>query len=276
MSTKKVYKEFHFTLEKPALFRDIFIAELAAKGFEGFTETPQGFMAYTDKEISPDFLKSKYPVSFSYEIKEILPQNWNKKWEEKITPLQIEDKVYIHTSFHEVKDFPYIIHIDPKMSFGTGHHETTWLMIKHMLEMNFEGKRVLDMGAGTGVLSILAEKMGAKEVVAIDIDEWAFENMQENFIVNKTQKTKALLGGAELLSGMLPFDIILANINLNILQEGIPSYIKALKKNGFLVLSGFLENDVEILNKQLLSFGMHFEEKKKKNQWHSLKFKKNT
>ena len=275
MPTKKIYKEFHFEMDNPEIFRDIFMAELSEIGFEGFTEEPNGFIAYTDQELSPDFLKEKYPVNFSYKVKEILPQNWNKKWEEQITPLAIDDKVYIRTSFHPKKDYPFKITIDPKMSFGTGHHETTWLMIKQMLEIDFTGKRVLDMGAGTGVLSILAEQMGAKEIVAIDIDEWAFENMKENFEINKTNNITAFFGGSELLENMEDFDIILANINLNILQENIPAYIPKLKNGGKLVLSGFLEEDIIKLKKQVLDFGITFERLMEKGRWISLSFKKN-
>ena len=275
MSTKKIYKEFDFILENPQIFRDIFIAELSGEGFEGFVETPSGFKAYTEKNISPEFLKNKYPENFSYEVKEILPQNWNKKWEENISPLIIDDKVYIYTSFHEKKDFPYSVIIDPKMSFGTGHHETTRLMIENMLETDFKNKRVLDMGAGTGILSILAKQLGAKEITAVDIDEWAYENMLENFALNKIKNIKALLGGKEVLNAAGKFDIILANINLNILQDGMKAYAKALKPGGEMILSGFLEKDMENLINQAAGFGMHFEGVKEKNRWRSLKFKKN-
>ncbi len=275
MSTKKIYKEFTFELENPEIFRDIFIAELTSLGFEGFTETPKGLIAYTHNPVDIDYLKEKYPIKFSYTIKEILPQNWNKKWEEQISPLNIEDKVYIRTSFHPIKNYPYTITIDPKMSFGTGHHETTYLMIKQMLKKDFKDKRVLDMGAGTGVLSILAEQMGAKEVIAVDIDEWSYENMQENFNINHTKNIIPFLSGAEVLEKEKNFDMILANINLNILQENIPAYIHSLKKGGDLILSGFLEKDIKTLTEQSRIFGMHFEGVMKKGAWISLSFKKN-
>ncbi len=274
MSTKKKYKEYSFHLNQPEVFRDIFIAELSEKGFEGFTETEDGFIAYTSEEISPDFLKEKYPVSFEYEVKDILPRNWNKKWEEQIHPLVIDNKVYIRTSFHPEENFPFVITIDPKMSFGTGHHETTELMIRQMLEMDFQEKTVLDMGAGTGVLSILAEKLGAKEITAIDIDEWAYENMMENFDLNNTKHITPYLGGATLLKDPEKFDIILANINLNILMQDFESYAKSLKKGGQLLLSGFLNQDIPVLKEKAKKFGMLFERHLEKNQWNSLRFKK--
>ncbi len=274
MSTKATYKEYNFILEQPDIFRDIFIAELSQEGFEGFTETPGGFIAYTSKKNTPDFLRQKYPVKFEYKVNEIQPQNWNEKWEKQIRPLVIEDKIYIRTSFHPPKKYPYVIIIDPKMSFGTGHHETTELMIRQMLEMDFKGKKVLDMGAGTGVLSILATQLGAKEVIAIDIDEWAYENMIENFELNQTKSIDAYLGGAELLSKFERFDIILANINLNILMDDFDSYVKALQKDGQLLLSGFLEEDVDTLKRKADEFGMLFERHLSKNKWNSLRFKK--
>ncbi len=274
MSTKENYNEYHFKLEKTEIFRDIFIAELSTLGFEGFVEDEKGFFAYTNKEIYFENHLDKYPVKYSFSMRIVQPENWNKTWEKQIKPLIIEENIYIKTSFHPNKNYKYTITIDPKMSFGTGHHETTFLMIKQMIEMNFKEKNVLDMGAGTGVLSILAEQFGAKNIEAVDIDEWAYENMIENFNKNNAKKCTAHLGGAEVIKDFNNFDIILANINLNILQQDLEDYINKLKIGGFLVLSGFLKNDIEILKKQGENFGMIFEILLHKNKWQSIKFKK--
>ena len=266
------YKEFKFALEQPDEHREILIALLSQAGFEGFVETDDGFLAYTDQDLLPEQILVSLNIPYQYTTKTVVEQNWNKTWEQQIKPLIIDEQIYIKTSFHPEKSFPYVITIDPKMSFGTGHHETTYLMIRQMLNIDFSGKSVIDMGAGTGVLSILAEMLGATEIYAIDIDKWAYENMLENFEKNNTTKIKAFHGDAQTLKQLSTVDIFLANINRNILLNDLAAYAKRLKPNGQLVLSGFYTEDIPLLTAAAKQNGMVFESKMQKNNWTSLKF----
>jgi len=274
LKTKKIYYEYNFQVKNPEVFRDILIAVLAESDFEGFTETSEGFLAYIDKKKDVEKILTDFQDFYDFTVKEILPQNWNKKWESIIQPLIIENQVYIRTSFHPEKNFPYIINIDPKMSFGTGHHETTELMIRQMLNMDFVGKTVIDIGAGTGVLSILAEQLGAQKIFAVDIDEWSFDNMKENFEKNLTEKIEAFWGDATFLKEFPKADIVLANINLNVLLDDFDYYNEALKNGGKLLMSGFLSEDIPILKKQAKKYGMKFEKVLSKNDWQSMLFSK--
>jgi len=268
------YKEYQFILQSPENQREIFIALLAQAGFEGFVETGQGFLAYTDTTIHPDEVLKDLNWPYQLEEKNIKEENWNRSWEQQIKPLIIDNRIYIKTSFHPDKKLPIVITIDPKMSFGTGHHETTYLMIKQMLEIDLHAKDVIDMGAGTGVLSILAKKMHANNVTAIDNDKWAYENMIENFEKNKTGMIKAIHGDAKVLSDLPVADVFLANINRNILLQDMHQYISKIKSGGLLILSGFYQQDVPLLEEEALKYGMIFESKRVKNDWTSLTFRK--
>ncbi len=273
MIKKKKYYAYEFVFKQPEIYRDIFIAILSAMDFEGFVETKDGLLAYSDKRMDIEETLN-FPIPYDLIIKEINPKNWNKQWEKQIQPLVIDEKVYIKTSFHSEKNYPYTIHIDPKMSFGTGHHETTELMIKQMLQMDFKNKTVIDVGAGTGVLSILSELLGASEVYALDIDQWAYENMKENFEKNPTSKCVAYWGDTDLFEKLPRADILLANINLNVLLADFSKYHKQLKKNGKLLLSGFLEKDIQTLISIAENNGMIFENLMSKNEWQSILFSK--
>jgi len=268
------FYEYDFKLSAPEAFRDIFTALLANAGFEGFVETTEGFLAYTNLSINPDIILSKISEQYSYSSKVIKEKNWNQAWEQHIKPLIIDDKIYIKTSFHPDKKYPIVITIDPKMSFGTGHHETTYLMIKQLLELNLHQKSVIDMGTGTGVLAILSKKLGAGNVFAIDNDKWAYQNMIENFNKNQTSNIISLYGDASNLNDLPEVDFLLANINRNILLKDLSSYFNRIKLGGHLILSGFYTEDIPIIKAAAEQFGMIFESKKTKNNWSCLKFTK--
>ena len=270
----KYYKAYNFELSDVSTMRDVYIALLSEAGFEGFAETEKGFLAYTNHEIAVEEVLSLFEGQYAFSTEEVEEENWNKSWEKQIKPLVIDNQIYIKTSFHPEKDIPTVITIDPKMSFGTGHHETTYLMIKQMMQMNFAGKSVLDMGAGTGVLSILAKKMGADSVYAVDNDKWAYENMLENFDKNNAKDVQSFLGDASILKDFPRFDIVLANINRNILLADIQYYTQKIKPNGNLVLSGFYREDIPLIETETKKYGMVFEREMEKNNWMSLQFKK--
>ena len=270
----KYYKEYNFTLLEGTALRDVFIALLSDAGFEGFVETEKGFLAYTNQEIDVAAVLSIFQGKYTLSDRQVEEENWNKTWEKQIKPLVIDDKIYIKTSFHPEKDLPIVITIDPKMSFGTGHHETTFLMIKQMMQMDFAEKSVLDMGSGTGVLSILAHKKGANSIYAVDNDKWAYENMLENFTKNNTADIHAYHGDASSITDFPEFDIVLANINLNILLADIQYYIPKIKTGGYLVLSGFYKVDIPAILAETKQYGMVFEREMTKNNWISLLLKK--
>lgn len=260
-------------------FADILIAWLGEKGFDSFTETETGFLAYAVEENCPKRITwpkiiRDMEVKISHKRSVVHERNWNEEWEKNFTETDIEGKCLVRASFHiPSKTYPYEIIIDPKMAFGTAHHETTYMMIALMLEYEFNGKTVLDMGCGTGVLAILAEKMSAAAVTAIDNDKWAAENALENIGVNQCTRTEIILGDASAFEGEY-FDIILANINRNILLNDIPAYARALKAGGKLFLSGFYEQDADILLCQAAESGLHLLSRREKNNWTAMVMQK--
>jgi ribosomal protein L11 methyltransferase len=202
--------------------------------------------------------------------KRIPDQNWNAEWEKNFEPVLIADKCYIRAPFHPLcPGYPYEIIIEPKMSFGTAHHETTAMMIEMMMQMDFNGKKVLDMGCGTGILAILAGMLGASEVDAVDNDEWAFNNAVENMERNGATKVNVKLGN--ITAAGSGYDIILANINRNVLLVHIPEYSKRMKK-GELLMSGFYEDDLEAIQKSATSNGFKFDRTINNNQWVATRF----
>lgn len=229
---------------------DVLIALLSEFGFDGFHEEVDHLSAFMSYDNFSERAWKAYvdAHSFLQEYKFTLDQvddiNWNKEWESNYPPIYLDHFCQIIAPFHLAKkDFEYTLKIEPKMSFGTGHHDTTQLMIHLMREIDFKDKNVLDMGSGTGVLSILAAKMGAKRIDAIDIDNWAYENIQENISRNEVQ-VYAHKGDVNFLEELSQtYDVILANINKNILLSDVPSYLAQLQRGGFLLLSGFLPND---------------------------------
>lgn len=254
------------------------MAELIEVGFDSFTEELDGILAYIPKDIFREEelqtvgLLSNPDVEVSYTFKEMPNINWNEEWEKNFSPINVEDKVLIRAEFHEPMPELHEIVIQPKMSFGTGHHPTTHLMIQQMLEMDFKGKKVLDMGCGTSVLAIFAKQKGAEDVLAIDIDEWSVENSHENAARNNVQ-LRIEQGTADNL-GSENFDIILANINRNILISDIPAYTKVLNTGGQLLLSGLCFFDVDDILEVCSHQGLVLENKQQREEWVSLLLRK--
>lgn len=272
-----IYIAYYFKVNplQPAV--EILIAELGYAGFESFVETEEGLTAYIQKEEwdkdileTIQILKSdEFKISYTFD--EIEQTNWNAEWEKNFNPIVVDDLCAVRAPFHDAFNTKYDIIIEPKMSFGTGHHETTHMMIQHILNNDFEGKSVLDMGCGTGVLAILAEMKGAKMVDAIDIDNWCYVNSLENVERNNCKNINVYEGDVNLLEGK-KYDIVIANINRNILLNDLETYINTLNRDGNLFLSGFYESDIPIINNKCLDLGMQFVEKLKKNNWVALKF----
>ncbi len=257
---------------------DILIAKLSELGFESFVESDNGFLSYIQEEqydkILVKLVFSDYGDLFkiSYTSKSIPQQNWNKEWESNFQPIDVDGKCYIRAPFHEAKiNYEYDVIIEPKMSFGTGHHDTTQLMIQKLMRLDVKNKSLLDMGCGTGVLAIVASMMSADPITAIDIDEWSYENSIENLQKNTINNVVVHKGNVQILAGRL-FHTILANINKNVLLADMPVYVQALEKKGNLVLSGFFETDVNELAGKAITLGLKLEEKVVSNQWTMLHF----
>ena len=268
------------TLKVNADFADILTAELGELGFDAFVETEDGFSAYIDEDkFSEDALQemlARYAdfVQVTYAVQKIERQNWNEEWERNFDPLFIGDQVSVRASFHEKPDnAKYDIVINPKMSFGTGHHETTTLMIENQLTLDHQGKRVLDMGCGTGILAIMAGELGASEIVAVEIEDWTVENARENAELNNYASIDVRLGGAETIEGDEPYDIILANINRNVLLEDMPAYKAVLAPKGWLLLSGFYTEDLPVIQERATELGLNYTSHRVKNNWVSVIFK---
>ena len=261
-------------------FSDILIAELNEIGYESYDETDEGVNAYIlEKFFDIDKVKnlqvntiSDCNIDYSWEV--IKTQNWNEVWEKNFEPIIIDDQCIIRAPFHiNTPKLKYEIIIEPKMSFGTGHHETTYLMLKTMLDIDFSDKNILDMGCGTGVLAILAIFKGAKEATAIDIDEWAYNNTLENIEKNNCSNIKVIQGDASLLKNQ-EFDIIIANINRNILMDDIKPYSKVLKAGGTLLLSGIYDKDLEMIKNEASENTLELISFIEKHSWVAAKFQK--
>ncbi len=272
------YNEYQFTIEPKDPWGEIIIALISDLPFESFIETEKGFSAYVPKELDNETevaerLENLTDVQVSYQRQEIEQQNWNAEWEKNFEPILVNDQCVIRADFHEeYPNIPYEIIITPKMSFGTGHHSTTHLMVEYILENNFDNKDILDMGCGTSILAILALKKGANYAECIDIDEWAIENSIENAKKNHVS-IDAKMGDASLL-GNKKFDTILANINKNILMRDIPHYVEVLNEKGDLFLSGLLDIDFDDILLKSQDNGLKFVSKKQRNEWISLHFTK--
>ena len=253
---------------------DVLASELGEIGFDSFVPTQVGINAYALEtafdEVKLKYLLADFPfeASIDYKVTKIESKNWNEEWEKHyFEPIVIGNECVIHSSFHKnVPVAKYDIIIDPKMAFGTGHHETTSLVIGRILQMDLQGKSLLDMGCGTAVLAILAAMRGAKDIVAIDIDTWCTENSIENIEINHISGIDVQLGGAELLAG-LHFDIILANINRNILLADMEQYAACLSSGGELYMSGFYVQDIPLIEAEANRNGLNLIDYHEKNNW---------
>ncbi|MDC8006152.1 50S ribosomal protein L11 methyltransferase [Aureisphaera galaxeae] len=275
-----VYIEYDFKVSPLQPGTEILIAELGYAGFESFVENEEGVKAYIQKEEwNADLLEdiqilNSTEFEITHEHKEIEQVNWNAEWESNFKPIVVSEDCAVRAPFHEPYNVPYEIIIEPKMSFGTGHHETTYMVLQFILENDFEGKTVLDMGCGTAVLAILAEKRGAVRLDAIDIDEWCVENSTENCERNQCNAITVQLGDAALIPKEATYDTLIANINRNILLNDMPIYEAALKSSGELYLSGFYEEDLPMIKECCEGLGMRYQEHKQKNSWIAAKFVK--
>ncbi|WP_341200822.1 50S ribosomal protein L11 methyltransferase [Croceibacter atlanticus] len=271
------YIEFNFKVTPLQPASDILLAELGELGFDSFVETEDGLQAYILEEYyKEDLLKYVFVLNnpefeITYNTKTIEQVNWNAEWEKNFTPIVVSDNCRVRAPFHDKGNEEYDIIIEPKMSFGTGHHATTHMMIQHILKDDFIGKKVLDMGCGTAVLAILAEMRGAGPLDAIDIDEWCYLNSIENAERNNCTKITVEQGDASLLSNR-KYDIIIANINRNILLNDMKTYANCLSKDGIIYLSGFYDEDLDLIKSECTNQGLTYVNHYIKDQWVAAKF----
>ena len=273
------YIEYDFTVSPLEMGSEILIAELAEVGFDSFVDTPTGIKAYIPKDswnehiLQDIYLLSNPEFTISYQITEIEQVNWNEEWEKNFSPIVVEDLCTVRANFHPVPNTRYDIVITPKMSFGTGHHETTYMMLQQLLPLSLEGTKVLDMGCGTGILAIMAALRGARDITAIDIDPWCVENATENVQQNDCSFITIKEGDVSLIAGE-QYNLILANINRNILLSDIPAYTQALLPQGLLLVSGFYEEDLPAIKEKCQEVGLTYLSHIERNRWVSAKFQR--
>ncbi len=259
--------------------REITLAVLSELGFESFVEIETGLEAYIqEQEWKPDLLDNLYPLvenglDIGWSLIAIPPENWNAVWESDFQPIVIENQCAVRADFHAPIDVPYELVITPKMSFGTGHHQTTYMMLSYLLQYAPKGHTLLDMGCGTGVLAILAEKLGAVDLDAIDVEPWCYENTMENIKMNNCQNITAAEGDSKMIPEKI-YDTILANINMNVLLLDIPLFSNRLKDKGSLFLSGFYTQDIPAIESKASQNGLRLVEFQEKDNWVSAHFSK--
>lgn len=273
----KIYIEYQFTINPKEPATEILIAELGNVGFESFVETEDGVTAYIQEEdwnaniLDTIFILNSEEFQIEYQQNKVAQTNWNAEWEKNFSPIVVDDLVSVRAPFHENPNLQYDIVIEPKMSFGTGHHETTHMMIQHLINLNLKDKKTLDMGCGTGILAIFAEMKGAKPIDAIDIDNWCYLNSIENVERNNCNHITVYEGDATLLKDK-NYDIIIANINRNILLNDLATYSNCLSKGGILLLSGFYTEDIPIIHKEATHHSLKLISQIERNNWVSLQF----
>lgn len=265
------YLAYHFTVSPVQPGSEILVALISDLGFESFDYTETGFTAYIQEEGNavPELSDFQFEdFTYSFQVERIENTNWNAEWEKNFEPVFVEDLLCIRAPFHPKNTVvKHEIVIMPKMSFGTGHHQTTRLMCRELFNTDLKNKRVLDMGCGTGILAILAKILGAGEVLGIDIDAWSVENAIENCAANNYPDILLKKGDVDLLYAEKPFDVILANINKNILKAQIPTYAKVAIKGTKLFLSGFFTTDVEELKAVAAAQGFELIMSHHENEW---------
>lgn len=261
--------------------QDLLISDLADLGFDTFEDSEQGFTAFViatnfNEEGLKDLL-SGYAEDFSttYTLENVADENWNAAWEKNFSPLIVDDVCYVRATFHQPqRSYPYEIIIDPKMAFGTGHHQTTTMVMQYILVADVKDKAILDMGCGTGILAILAAKLGAKSLVAIDYDDICYESTLENAALNNVNNLTALCGSKEVIPNE-EFDVIFANINRNILLDQIHRYAEVLKKGGKIFFSGFYLNpDLGMIKEECAKYGIEYLDHKQNGDWVAAQFVK--
>lgn len=270
---------YDFTVEPVNPGCEILIAQLSQLGFDSFQENSDGISAYIDSTILSSVnvediqILNSIEFNISFEFYNVKKQNWNIKWESNFEPIYVDKTCCVRAPFHKKSNYKYDLVIEPKMSFGTGHHETTSMMISFILANSFSNSSVCDIGSGTGVLAILAEKKGAIKIDAIDIDNWCYLNSIENIERNNSENINVYEGEVQKLM-QFTYDNIFANINLNVLLADIPIYSKMLNTGGLLYLSGFYQRDINSIEKATKNSNLSLMESKIENEWVALKFAK--
>lgn len=258
---------------------DVLAALLAEEGFESFVPDENGLTAYIKCELYAPEINRRVVEAFPFDsvitadATTIEGRDWNAEWEKHyFHPIVVDDKCVIHSSFHtDIPDSPYDIVIDPKMAFGTGHHSTTSLILRQLLSMDLEGRKVVDVGTGTGILAILAAMRGATDVTGIEIDPFAYENAVENVRTNHHPEIEMKIGDASCLEGIKDADLLLANINRNVITADLPAYVRAVRNGGTVILSGFYIDDVEVVRPVAESLGLVLREVTEDNRWACMK-----
>lgn len=274
-----IYIGYYFNVKPLQPTTEILIAELGYAGFESFVENENGVTAYIQKEewnehiLDDIYVLKNDEFEITYTHKEIEQTNWNAEWEKNFNSIQVDDLVSIRAPFHQNPNLKYDIVIEPKMSFGTGHHETTHMMVQHLLKLDLLDKKVLDMGCGTGILAIFSEMKGANPIDAIDIDNWCYLNTLENVERNNCSNISAFEGDSSLLVNT-KYDVIIANINRNILLSDMQTYTNCLTDKGTLLLSGFYQEDIPIIDAEVSKYGLKIDTIIEKNNWVSIKYVK--